>query len=254
MKYACFAALSLFLLVGCGKPPPLVPPEVPTVVVVTTEKQQVNPYLERIGRVKAREDSTLNARVTGYITEIPFKEGDFVTEGTRLIQIDPTPYQLAAQKLEASLARAKAETKLAVDNFERGKELVKKKVISEVQFEELRTKLDAQKSMEDETAASLASAKWDLQQTTIDAPFDGIVSDAQVSIGDLVQANGSRSLVTIVTVDPMEVYFDIDEGDMITFKRNEIAHPERANRTAANVKLRLPNNTLYEHVGRIDFV
>ena len=58
-------------------------------------------------------------------TSVPFTEGDFVTEGTRLIQIDPTPYELAAQKLEASLARAKAETKLAVDNFERGKKLVK---------------------------------------------------------------------------------------------------------------------------------
>jgi membrane fusion protein (multidrug efflux system) len=250
---AIAAALSTAaFMAGCGGPPAQPQMAPPKVQVATVGEQQINPYQQFIGRVRAVEDATIYARVSGYLKKTSFKEGQMVQQGDVLFTLDQEEYQIAVERAEAGMKVAEAEKTAAERNFKRQEDLRKKGVIAEKDYDEALNRRDQATASVAEALAELNSAKYDLSQTELKAPFTGRVGRALVSIGDNITSQ--EALTTIVTVDPMHVYMDISERAVAEF--NERFDDERKRQNQINhsqLKLVLPSGTEYSEIGQFDF-
>ena len=242
----------LLLSVGCGGPPAQPPMAPPKVQVATVGERQINPYQQFIGRVRAVEDATIFARVSGYLKATSFQEGQMVNKGDVLFTLDQEEYQIAVERAQAGMKVAEAEQTAAERNFKRQEDLRKKGVIAEKDYDEALNRRDQAIASVAEAQAELNSAQYNLSQTVLKAPFTGRVGRALVSIGDNITSQ--EALTTIVTVDPMHVYMDISERAVAEF--NERFEDEQQRQEQINhsqLKLVLPSGTEYSEVGKFDF-
>lgn len=243
---------AIVALGGCGGPPPVVDPPPPEVLVAIAETRAVNPYVRFVGRIQAVEDAQLNARVAGYIVERTFAEGSFVAAGDVLVKLDPEEYQIAAAQAEGRLALAQAELAAAQRNFERADELMKAEAIAARDFDEAVNRRDQAKAQVATAEADLERARYDLKHTEVRAPFDGRISFAAKSIGDFVGLQ--EGITSLVTTDPMQVSFDVNEKELAAFMlRQKDQGERRAAIEGVEVKLILPGDLPYAHSGKIDF-
>ncbi len=243
---------SALLLGGCGKeeaPAPVIP----TVGVVKAELQQIKPSADFVGRTQANEDVSVRSRVSGHLLERFFQEGQTVTKGDLLYRIDPEPYQEVVTQRNAELARYQANKEVAELNYNRGKRLIGKGVISQSQMDELTArKLESDANVK-AAEANLASAELNLSYTNIYAPVDGQIGRTEKSIGDLISAN-TDTLVNLVNIDPIHVYFQIDEKTLLNVQQRQQQQGTVGEGIDAVAKLRLSNNSLYNQTGALDFM
>jgi membrane fusion protein (multidrug efflux system) len=258
-----FLVASLLFLAGCGdnstdkkgnNSAPL-----PSVVISTAKYESINPTRRFVGRTEAVEDVQIKARVNGYLKSMNFNEGQGVIKGDLLFEIDPKPYQAEVSRLNAELSRQQAALTNAKRNFSRGNELVENGFISAMEMDDLTSRRDQATASLASSEAALETAKLDLSYTKIGAPISGQIGRKAVSIGDLISPE-SGILVTIVTVDPMYVTFDIAEK-FIAERASRAANAESGNVSeSGNVaglpvpRIELPNGTMYEHEGKFDFI
>jgi RND family efflux transporter MFP subunit len=184
----------------------------PTVTVSYPLEREVTDYQDYTGRTAAVDSVQVQARVTGYLTEIYFEEGEEVKDGTVLYEIDPAPYKAAFEAAKAQVAQNVAALELAKQNNARAKGLNKGKEPGIAKAE-----LDQNEALEkqavanlDYSKANLATADLNLGWTKVTAPVTGLVGRLLVTHGNLIVAN-QTTLTTIVRQDPMWVYFDMDE-------------------------------------------
>jgi len=206
--------LIMILLAGCeakseeaavpSSPPP---PEVDVAEIVA---QPVVLSESFTGRVEAAETVELRSRVSGYIQEVAFEEGELVEQGDLLFLIDPRPYQARVSAAQADLAQARSQQAQAGSEAERARVLLGRQAISQEVHDQRQSALSNARAMVDAAEAALQTAELDLEYTRITAPVSGRAGRAMVTRGNLANADQSL-LTTLVTIDPIHVYFEADE-------------------------------------------
>jgi membrane fusion protein (multidrug efflux system) len=213
----------------------------PAVTVLTLRPTEVTPGLSFNGRVVAVDEVQLRARVTGFLEQRLFEEGADVDAGDLLFVIEKAPYQAV---VEQRRARAEANRANTAVQLQRGEELVKNKNISQAEVDQRRAadQMAAAKILE--AQAALKQAQLNLGYTEIRAPIAGRISRADFSSGNLVGPD-SGALATIVSQDPIYVTFPVSQRELL-------AH--RGERGDPVVRVTLPDGSLYEHPGRLNFL
>jgi RND family efflux transporter MFP subunit len=228
-------------------------PPPPEVTVSKPEQKEVANWDEFTGQTSAVNLVNISARVSGYIVNIPFKEGDTVHKGDLLYQIDPRPYQATYNQAIGQLKVGQANQQYQDATFNRNAKLSKTGVISSEDYDQAlsnKAQADAQLVAEQ---ASVESAKLNLDFTRVTSPIDGRVGRQLVNIGNLVQAD-STQLTTVVSIDPMYAYFSVDELAAMKYQRlardGKLATYQHAN---VPVYLQLQDEIGFPHEGSIDF-
>ena len=186
-------ACTLTLLTACSQENQFVAPPPPKVIVQLPVQQTVTPYLEATGNAASINTVKLLARVQGYVQEIKYQDGAMVKKGTPLFIIEPEPYKVQLEQAQAAEEGAKATLVNAEAEFTRQEQLQAKDV---------------------STQANTQTAEINLGYTTVSAPFDGVVTARQVSVGELVGGDHTSELATIVQLDPIWVWFNLSERDV----------------------------------------
>jgi len=246
--------MSAFLLVACDsgtKQAVEVPP--PGVLVAKAARQQISETVEYVGQTVAVNDVSLRAQVSGYLLERRFEEGGDVEQGAELFTIDPALYEAGVAAAEGAVAEASAAVARADKDVKRYRSLAKKQSVSQQKLDEAESEL-LQASANLKTAeAQLLKARIDLSHTVITAPISGRIGRASVSMGDLVSPQAGE-LVRLVELNPIYANFSVSERDVIAAKRRYQAGNDELDLDKIEVRLRLPDGSLYEHVGRVDFI
>src|SRR5215210_6265028 len=250
------AALSLGALNSDGgKGAPAAPPP-QAVTVAEVPEREVTEWDEFTGRLEAVDQVEIQPRVSGYIDRVMFDEGKEVRKGEVLFEIDPRPYQAELARAQAELERARSAASLAASDVARASNLVKAQAISREEFDS-RTSAEAQGGATVRAAAAaLQTARLNLEWTRVRSPIAGRVSNAMVTPGNLVQAGPPTAtlLTTVVSLNPMYVYFDSDEQTYLRYAGRAKSAGSNWRTARLPVHLGLANETGYPHEGRLDFV
>jgi multidrug efflux system membrane fusion protein len=248
--------LVLFAEIGCRKAS--APSQGPLPVnVVTAIEKEVNEWDEFTGRLEAVEFVEIRPRVSGYITEIRFNAGAIVKKGDLLYVIDPRPYQADFDRAAAEVERMDAQLKLAQIELNRAKELRDKNTISASEFDQKAATYQGSAAAKSSAEAAKNSAALNLEFTQIKSPIDGRVSDARITLGNLVQpgAGPESVLTTVVSVDPIYAKVDADENAVLKYvKLSEEGKRVSARTARIPAFIELGNEADFPHEGYIDFV
>lgn len=239
------------LLTGCeaksqeeatSSAPP--PPEVDVVEIIT---QPVVLSESFTGRVEAAQTVDLRPRVSGYIQEVAFEEGELVEQGDLLFLIDQRPYQARIGAAQAELAQARSQLALAGSEAERARVLLGRQAISQEVHDQRQSALSNARAMVDAAEAALDTAELDLEYTRITAPVSGRTGRAMVTRGNLANADQSL-LTTLVTIDPIHVYFEADEQAAFA------SHTMLNNGESNSLKIELGGDAARQFTGTLDFI
>lgn len=247
-----FAILLVLALYACGQDEAAQPPGAPPVEVLTVRAKPVIPRVEYVGRVEAIDELKVRPKVGGYILRRHFKEGDVVTEGQLLFEIDPAPFEARVESHAANVAQAEAAVKIAERNFFRGKKLIPRGAISEVQFDELASNFDQSQAVLMAAEADLVNAQLDLSYTKVIAPLTGRIGRTDFANGSLVGPETSE-LATIVKLDPVYVRFDVPEDQLLSFRMARLSGEAAGKPVAVTYRILLPNGEYYPHEGKLEF-
>jgi RND family efflux transporter MFP subunit len=248
---AVFVALSLS---ACGEKNAFVPPPPPKVEVAQPLKQTVTRYLFATGNTAAINSTTLVARVQGFVQEIKYDDGDAVKAGQVLFVIEPKPYQLALEQAEAGQASAAASSKQSQADYARQSDLAAKNVTSQATLDQATAALAAATAKQKQSEVDIEQAKLNLSYTEVKAPFDGIVTSREVSLGQLVGAGGATTLATIVQLSPIYVNFAVSESDIQSIRAGIKARgltPQDLKKIPVEVGLQ--SETGYPHSGFLNY-
>lgn len=203
----------LWGITGCGSDASQTPPPPPPVTVQTVGENIVTSYESYPGTVVPLEEVQLRAEVTGYVTNILFEEGQVVTRGKKLYEIDPTVYQAAYSEAQANVARARANYRQAQRDAERYTRLHEQDAIAEQAYENAVTGLESAKTELEAAQATANVARTNLGFADITAPITGTIGVSEVKRGDLI-TQGQTVLNTLSTDDPMAVDFEVNEKQL----------------------------------------
>lgn len=256
MAPAIFLTIASLALEGChkeaAKPASTAPP---TVGVSKPIVREITDYADFTGRTAAPNSVDIRARVTGYITKMPFVEGAEVKTDDLLIEIDPRPYQAQLDRAIGEVTLNEARLKLAIADNKRAKSIYEKNA-GAISTQEL----DKYQAQEEEAAAAVGASKANLESykinldfTKVVSPIDGQVSRYNLTVGNLANAD-STLLTTVVSQDPMYAYFDVDEHTLLNIIRRQMgtkSDPIQAK--TFPVFLGLADETGYPHEGALNF-
>jgi RND family efflux transporter MFP subunit len=242
-----FVAGAVLLAAGCGQPQPP-PPPAPSVTVAAVQQRTITEWDELSGRLEAVQTVEIRPRVSGYVQKVGFVEGKEVRKGDLLFQIDPRPYQAELARAEGQLAEARSAAALAARSRDRARPLAEAQAISREDFDGRTAAAERGAGALSAAEAAVATARLNLEWTRVRSPIDGRVGRAEVTAGNLVQAGGATRLTTVVSQDPMHVYFDADERSYLKWRA-------RGGDGRTPIYLALANEDgTFPHQGYVDFV
>ncbi|HEU5093647.1 MAG TPA: efflux RND transporter periplasmic adaptor subunit [Reyranella sp.] len=213
------------------------------------EKRDIAQATSFVGRIQAKDRVDVKARVTGYLEEVLFKEGDMVAAGAPLYRIEPGPFEAAVQQAEGEVLRAQGQLTNAKLQRQRSDELVKTGAQSvAIRDERVAAEQTAQGNLASAQAA-LQNAKINLGYTAIASPIAGRIGRSLVTKGNVVSPE-SGTLTTIVSVDPMYVLFPVSQREFLELQKDG----RQTGAAGLLVRLRFSDGTLYDREGRINFV
>lgn len=232
----------------------------PLVEVVVDEVVSV-PYKPKrsfVGRLEARQDVRIIAKVSGYLRARHFREGELVQKDDLLYEIEADPFEAELAQSKADVARAEANRKVAELNYKRGQSLVGSGAISQSQMDDLTAKQMETTAAMASAEASLTRAQVNLNYTTIHAPFSGRIGFSEFDVGDLVGPDFG-ALTTLVSIDNMQASFQVSERILMEAEQDRedaVAEAKRTNREVerAVVYVELANSSVYPHPGVIEYV
>jgi multidrug efflux system membrane fusion protein len=234
-----------------GAPPP------PPVTVAQPVKRTVTDWDEFTGRFEAIQEVQVRARVGGFVNSVEFKDGAIIRAGDLLYIIDPRPFEAVVLQAEGQLADARAKGELAKRDLERGLTLVQTSAVSEQVVDQRRQALQAARAAETQADGALKAAQLNVEFTHVVAPITGRVSRHLVTPGNLVQGSegGATPLTSIVSLDPIYIYFDVDEATYLKNNRLWFEGKRPSSRDTANaVQVTLTGETKPSHEGKMDFL
>jgi RND family efflux transporter MFP subunit len=248
-------------LAGCSGAPSAAPQAEPMPVTVSRPVERyVTDYADYTARTAAVDSVEVRAHVWGYLDRVNFQEGALVKAGDVLFVIDPSPYQAAYDAAGAQVAQNVASLELAQQYHTRAKTLNADKIpaIAKAELEQYESQEKQAAANLNYARARLATAKLNLGWTKVTAPISGRVSRYVVTVGNLVQAgdqNGGTLLTTLVSVDPMYAYFDVDEYTALRVRQLVREGKSDSPRDGGYpVFLGLANEVGHPHKGTINFV
>jgi multidrug efflux system membrane fusion protein len=246
----CVATLAI-PLAGCKSAADKKPSSPAAVEVAAVVPKPIHLSDEFNGRVASINSVDVRARVTGYVDNVAYREGDSVKRGDLLFVIDPRPYRDALDSAKASLEREEAAAAFADIQAKRAQTLNASNAISQEEYQNRDSDLSQSTARVHEAESADATAELNLSFTEVRSPIDGRTSRAQLTRGNLAQAD-QTVLTTVVSQDPVYVYFDCDEQSYLRFQ--ERVHRGSGVSSANPVRVALANETGFPHVGRVDFL
>jgi len=232
-------------------------PSPPPVTVAKPLQREITDWNEYTGQFTATESVEIRARVSGYLTEIHFEDGQFVKKGDLLFVIDPRPFQIALDSAKAQVEQATAKLDLANRQLARAAELRQRDNIPASTYDERVQDVQEGKAELDAAHAAVASAELDLEFSHITAPMSGHVSRHEVSLGNLVFGGTSGTttlLTTIVATDPIYCTFDISEADLLAYQHAAASGELKEGAGGLAIEGRLIDEKTWTLKGRLNFV
>jgi multidrug efflux system membrane fusion protein len=251
------AVAGALLLAGCpgenANAPASAPPP-PKVTVAKPVVKQIVEWDDFTGRFAAVDSVDIRARVSGYVDKVNFEEGTLVKVGDLLFTIDPRPYQAVVDESTANLDVANTQYDFASKELSRAESLVKRGNISRSALDERRQQYASAKAQIEGAKAALRRAKLDLAFTQVRAPIAGRVSNKQISVGNLVEAD-KTVLTNIVSINPMQFYFNIDEQSYLAYARTTLeGNGDSGVISSIEVRVTLPDEADGKRKGHMDFI
>jgi multidrug efflux system membrane fusion protein len=242
-------ALGLAWYLLRGSTAPAAAPPVPVVTVAAPLQREITQWDEFIGRFEASRSVELRPRVSGQVTAVHFRDGQFVRQGQPLFTIDPRPYRAALAEAQAGVATARSDLALAQSDLARALRLVADDAVAANEIDSLRARVNAANAALAAAQARVRSRSLDVEFATVRAPIGGRISDRRVDPGNLVAAGDGPAatlLTTIVSTDPLYFTFDGSEGLFLKAQREGLDR-------GAVVQIRLQDETEYKWQGELDF-
>ncbi len=243
---------AILLLSACGKGDEAgpgaagaMPP--PEVGVVVAKKTTVPLTQEMVGRLAPFRSADVRARVPGVLQKRVYEEGSDVRKGDQLFVIDPAPLRAALGQAQASLAQANASYANAKANADRARQLLPQKFISKSDYDNALAAERSASAAIQAAKASVDAAQINLGYATVRAPIDGRAGKQQVTEGALVGQGTATLLTTVDQIDPLYVNFTMSVSELTQARRLQ------SNGKAPQVRVQLPDGTVYDHAGELDF-
>jgi multidrug efflux system membrane fusion protein len=189
------------------------------VTVTPVEEKTVPVQLTAIGNVEAYSSVTIKSRVAGELKQVHFREGQDVARGALLFTIDSAPFEADLQKAQANLARSIALSKKAEEDLRRYGDLVKKEYISQEQYDQVSTNLEALRAQIKADQATVETARLQVQYCSIRAPVSGRTGALLVDAGNIIRANDDKSMVVINQIQPVYITFSLPEQNLAEIKK-----------------------------------
>jgi RND family efflux transporter MFP subunit len=268
--------VATMLASGCNQAPSPQQKKEVSVVVTRPIKDVVTDYQDFTGRLDALMTVDVRARVSGYIVEAPFKEGDYVHKGDLLFQIDRRPFEAALNQAIANVRQARADENLQEKNARRARAMIGSQSISKEDYDTMIATAEKSKATTGAMEAARDMAQINLDWTRVIAPLSGRISRRNVDPGNLAAADNTV-LTTLVSDDPMYAYFDVDERTYLNLVQaaagksgKEPPAPAAATGGKSSrspskgaallstlklpVEMELANEQDFSHAGQIDFI
>ena len=252
---ACLVLISTAGCSGSGGAQSSTPP--PEVSVAQVLQRPVKDWDEFTGRLQAVETVEIRPRVSGYIDLVAFTEGKVVKRGDLLFVIDPRPYKADRDRAAADLKRFRTTLDLAKIEQQRVQRLKESGAVSQEEVDERESTVAQAQANVSGAEAALESAELNMTFTRVTSPIDGRVSRAEVTRGNLVTGgnNGGTYLTSVVSLDPIYLYFEGDEATYLRYVALARAGERPSSRDAPNpVRVGLANEQGFPHEGKMDFV
>ncbi len=250
-----YVARSMLAPAAPTAPAALPPP--PTVTVSAPLQKRLMSWTSFTGQFSAVDRVEIRAQVSGYLTQIAFKDGQLVKKGDPLFVIDPRPYEIALANARAQVETADASLDLAKKELVRTSSLVQSSYASRETFDQRTQQQHGAEAALDQAKAVLSTAQLNMEWTHIVAPLSGRISTHRVSIGNLIvggQGGGATTLLTtIVSLDPVNLDFDMGEGDYIAYQRF-LHRPQDGREVDRTIDIALSDETGWHHKGKLDFL
>jgi membrane fusion protein, multidrug efflux system len=257
-----FLAIALAILAGlnagCSSSaqPKATAPALPEVSVAEVICKQIGDSDEFTGRLEAVHTVEVRPRVSGYLQSVHFKEGEIVREGDLLFQIDPRPFQAEVDRLKGELSQAKAQLSRAQSDFQRAERLHNNDGMSAEEYDRRAAVRSEAEARIISTAGALRGAELNLEFTRVTAPITGRVGRAEITEGNLVEGGAGqiKPLTTLVSLDPIYVYFDVDEQTYLKYARLTESHGTTSHDLRGTALLGLADEDGFPHSGQLSFV
>ena len=216
---------------------------------VVAAMEPINPAKEFVGRIEAEQRVSVRARITGYLQDVLFKEGQVVREGDLLYKIEPEPFQAAVQQAEGTLEKARGQVAYANAQLERAGQLLKTQTGTQATYDQRQAEQLTAKGDALIAEAGLENAQINLGYTEIKAPITGLIGRTGVTRGNVVGPD-SGVLTTIVSQDPMFVTIPVSQREFLTLGEGYRTEAD----SVLTVLIRFSDGTAYDLPGKIDFV
>jgi len=229
-------------------------PQPPEVSVAEVICRQIGDTDEFTGRLEAVHAVEVRPRVSGYLQKVQFKEGEIVREGNLLFQIDARPFQAEADRLKGELSQAKAQRSRAQSDFDRAERLHNNDGMSAEEYDRRAAVRNEAEARIASTEAALRGAELNLEFTRVTAPISGRVGRAEITAGNLVEGGAGqiKPLTTLVSLDPIYVYFDVDEQTYLKYAHFTQSHG--SHELHGSALLGLADEDGFPHTGLVSFV
>jgi RND family efflux transporter MFP subunit len=264
MRHRLYAGVGAALILGlgvtgCAEAP--ANPQAPAPVAVAVSypvEREVTDYADFPARVAAVQSVQVRAHVWGYLDKINFKEGALVNKGDVLFEIDPRMYRADLERAKGSVSQFEAHVRRLERDYDRIKNLMARAAVSREEFDRIEGDYREAVASLHVAQGNCDLAELNLEYTKVTAPVGGRISRYLVTAGNLVQSGdqgGGTLLTTIVSVDPIYAYFDVDELTVLRARQlNREGKAASARETVVLVSLALANEEGFPHRGTINFV
>ena len=218
--------------------------------VVTIGSQNAETQTTYPASIKGIQDVEIRPKVSGFITKLCVQEGQSVKAGQLLFVIDNTTYQAAVHQAQAALNSAKAQLNTSKLTFENSKKLFEKNVIGSYELQTAQNTFENAKAAVAQAQAALASARETLGFCYVKSPANGVIGSLPYKVGALVSASSPDALTTVSDVATVEVYFSVNEKDILNMTKN-VGGIHAAISDYPAVKLQLADGTMYNQLGKV---
>ena len=229
--------------------------EIPVVTIEPVTREDVEIYGEYVGRIRAQQFVEVRARVEGYLEQMLFAEGTYVTKNQVLFVINQEQYRAKADKARAQLKKDEAQALKAKRDLERIRPLYEQNAASQLDLDNAVAAYESAKASVAMSRADLAQANLELGYTTVKSPITGYISERYVDVGTLVGPGAKSLLATVVDSDTVLVDFSLTAQDYLrSLQRNvKLGERDTSRSWQPNITVTLADNSIYPIRGWVDF-